>query len=70
MPLIQQPCAPKQRRLRALFDFSVGLSTSRTESLEGAMKELQQDINAALVKQTEILIKILGLLRERNMNFD
>jgi hypothetical protein len=64
MPLIQQPRAPKRCRLRAPFDFSVGLPASRMESLEGAMKELQQDINAALVKQTEILIEILGLLRE------
>lgn len=70
MPLIQQPHAPKRCRLRAPFDLSVDLLASQTESLEGAMKEFQQDVKAALVKQTEILIKILGLLRERNMNFD
>jgi hypothetical protein len=65
MPLVQQPRAPKRHRLQAPFDFA-----PHTEGLEEAMKELQQDVRAALVKQTEILTEILGVLQERNFMKD
>lgn len=32
------------------------------EAIEGVLKELQQDISAKLVKQTEILTEILWVL--------
>ena len=57
MPLVQQPRAPKHCRLQAPFNFA-----PRMEGLEEAMKELWQDVKAVLVKQTEILTKILGVL--------
>jgi hypothetical protein len=68
MPLVQQPHhAPKRRRLQAPFNFNIGSQAPcTTEGLEGVMKELRQDVKAALVKQTEILIDILGVLQERN----
>jgi uncharacterized protein YktB (UPF0637 family) len=40
------------------------------EGLEEAMKELRQDVRAALVKQTEILTEILGVLQEQNFMKD
>ena len=65
MPLVQQPRALKRHRLQAPFDFA-----PRMEGLEEAMKELRQDVKAALVKQTEILTEILGVLREQNFMKD
>ena len=67
---VQELHASKRRRLRAPFSFGSGLQGSRIEHLEGAVTELKEftrDIKEILIRQTEVLSKILRASEAKEM---
>lgn len=64
---VQELHASKRRRLRAPFSFGSGLQGSRIEHLEGAVTEFTRDIKEILIRQTEVLSKILWASEAKEM---
>ncbi|KAF8437719.1 hypothetical protein L210DRAFT_3647386 [Boletus edulis BED1] len=66
-PTSQLRRARKRPRLEDPFEFHTGLQVStRIDSLEMTMKDLQQDVKVSLERQTELLSEILDVLRKGN----